>query len=332
MFSVKNFIDNVNDIPSAWIFETYLSLKQPLTGQSVRIQSVFNPNDRNPSMYLYYNREAGSYRYKCFSTGKHGSAVDLMMNLWYMSFAETAQKIISDYKGYTMSGNTFVPEIVEHAKWKAVDIVNRRWNKIDAEFWSSYNISSDLLNEHNVVPIEQYTMRKAKSDVIEEEFTVKRRQVYGYYTDEGVLYKIYQPNNQNKKFIKLGSYLQGSEQMKGCDNLIIASSMKDLLAVKSLGIRADVIAADSENTIINADVINQFKDDYKCIVTLMDSDEPGIKAMKKYKELYGLPMVYLPLEKDIADIVKIHGKNKAIYELVPKLNQAFANYVGLQTV
>ena len=124
MFSVRNFIDNVNDIPSVWIFETYLGLKSPLTGQSVRTHSIFNPNDRNPSMYLYYNRDAGCYRYKCFSTGKSGSAVDLMMHVWNLSFIETAQRIIDDYKNYTKQGNVFVPQIVEHAKWKVSNVIN----------------------------------------------------------------------------------------------------------------------------------------------------------------------------------------------------------------
>jgi hypothetical protein len=332
MFSVKNFTANISDVPPAWIFETYLGLKSPLTGQSVRTHSIFNPNDKNPSMYLYYNRDTGSYRYKCFSTGKSGSAVDLMMHIWNLSFIESAQRILDDYGSYTKGGNTFVPKIVEHAKWKIHNVITRGWNTIDAEFWPAFNINSDILRNHNVVPIVEYTMQKRKGDIVEEEFTVRTKQIYGYHTDEGVLYKIYQPKNKDRKFIKLESYMQGSDQLLGHDNLIIASSLKDLMAMKSLGIRADIIAADSENTIIPAETINKYKNDYKRIVTIMDSDEPGIKAMKTYRDLYQLPFVYIPLEKDISDVIKIHGKSKAVYELVPKLNQAFEKYEALQLV
>lgn len=332
MFSVKNFIDNVKDVPSVWIFETYLGLTSPLTGQSVRTHSIFNPNDKNPSMYLYYNKEAGCYKYKCFSTGSSGSAVNLMMHIWSMSFIDTAQKIIQDYKGYVKQGSLYIPQIVEHAKWKVTNVITRGWNKIDAEFWPSYNIDSDLLSAHNVVAILEYTMQKRKGDTVEEEFTVKTKQIYGYYTEEDLLYKIYQPNNKDRKFIKIENYLQGSEQCNGYDNLIIASSLKDIMAMKSLGLKVDMIAPDSENTIIPEHTINQYKSTYKSVVTIMDSDEPGIKAMKKYKELYKLPFVYLPLEKDISDIVKAHGKEKALYELVPKLHQSFDKYDTLQLV
>jgi hypothetical protein len=52
--------------------------------------------------------------------------------------------------------------------------------------------------------------------------------------------------------------------------------------------------------------------------------------MKAYEEKYGIPFCYLPLEKDIADIVKVHGVKKAIYEFVPKLNNAIDKYSQLQ--
>ena len=57
MFSVKHHIDKVTDIPAHWIFENYLGLDSPLTGQSVRIRSIFNQSDRTPSMFLYYYKE-----------------------------------------------------------------------------------------------------------------------------------------------------------------------------------------------------------------------------------------------------------------------------------
>jgi hypothetical protein len=99
------------------------------------------------------------------------------------------------------------------------------------------------------------------------------------------------------------------------------------MAIKSMNLNVDVVAPDSENSILHPDIIYEFKDLYQSIVTVFDSDEAGIKAMKAYEEKYKIPFCYLPLEKDIADIVKIHGVKKAIYEFVPKLNNACDKYV-----
>mgnify|MGYP000595288761 CR=1 FL=1 len=78
-------------------------------------------------------------------------------------------------------------------------------------------------------------------------------------------------------------------------------------------------------------VIFELKEEYQSVVTIFDSDDAGIKAMKAYEEKYKLPFCYLPLEKDIADIVKQHGIKKAIYEFVPKLDNACDKYAKLHS-
>lgn len=330
MFSSKQFIEDVNHVPATWIFENYLGLPEPLTGQRVRINSLFNPNDRTPSMYLYYNREAESYRYKCFSTGKGGSAVDLMMHLWNVSFVEASKKIISDYIDYQRSGKICETRILEHSQWKVSDYKVRQWNTHDASYWGAYNISSDLLEKYNVVPIERYVMQKTSFDNrVEQEFEVVSRHIYGYFTEEGKLYKIYQPKNRERKFIKLCDYTQGYDQLEDKPFLIIASSLKDCLAIKSMKLNCDVVAPDSENTLLSDDMIIEFKQVYKAIVTVFDTDQAGIQAMKNYEKRHGLPFIYIPLEKDIADVVKIHGIQRAMTEFVPRLDRAINVYLEI---
>jgi hypothetical protein len=327
MFSSRSFINDVHAVPSHWIFETYLGL-QPLSGQRVRIHSMFNPADKTPSMFIYYNRDAEAYRYKCFSTGKGGSAIDMMMHVWNLPFAETASRIMQDYADYLKTGKRCDTQIVEHTAWKVVDVKARGWNKADAEFWSPYNISSQLLERYNVRPLERYVMGKTMEDGIQvQEFVVTNSNIYGYYTSDGVLYKIYQPLNRSRKFIKICDYLQGEDQLQGNRFLVIASGLKDCMALQSLPLlKVDVICPDSENTMIPEERIKEFKADYKAIVTLFDSDQAGITSMQKYKETYGIPYVYLPQEKDISDIIKVHGKQKALQYLVPVLDRAINAY------
>ena len=41
MFSTKNFVLEGSDVPSTWIFQYYLNLSEPLTGQDVKIKSIY---------------------------------------------------------------------------------------------------------------------------------------------------------------------------------------------------------------------------------------------------------------------------------------------------
>lgn len=331
MFSSKYFISDVNQVPSTWIFENYLGISQKLSGQNVRINSLFNVNDKTPSMYIYYNEELHTYKFKCFSTGKSGGPVDIMMYIWQVAFTEASQRIIKDYIDYLKTGKICDTKIIEHSKWKVDKYQTRGWTKNDAEFWSEYNIGSQLLEQHNVVPIDRYVMQKTSHDKnIEQEFTIVSKHIYGFFTKAGILYKIYQPKNREKKFIKICDYIQGYEQLQKKPVLIIASSLKDCMAIKSMNLNVDVIAPDSENTILHEDVIFEFKEMYESIVTIFDSDEAGISAMKMYEQKYKIPFCYLSLEKDIADIVKVHGVKTAMYDFIPKLHRAMDKYKQLQ--
>ena len=64
----------------------------------------------------------------------------------------------------------------------------------------------------------------------------------------------------------------------------------------------------------------------------MDSDTAGIASMKYYEETYGLPFIYLPREKDISDIIKVHGKDVALHDFYPKLQAAIDKYIDKKTV
>lgn len=318
-------------VPAHWIFETYLGI-ETLNGQRIRIRSMFNPADKTPSMFIYYNRDAEAYRYKCFSTGKGGSAIDLMMHMWSMSFAQAAERIMTDYSNYLKTGRRCDTKIIQHTNWKVADFTVRGWTKADALFWSPYNISSTLLERYNVRPLERYVMSKTMEDGIQvQEFVVTSPNIYGYFTKDGILYKIYQPKNRERKFIKLCDYLQGEDQLQNNRFLVIASGLKDCMALQSLPLlKLDVVAPDSENTMIPEDKILQFKEDYDAVVTMMDSDQAGIASMHKYKELYGLPYVYLPKEKDISDIIKTHGVQAALQYVIPILDRAINSYESLQ--
>ena len=98
MFSTKGFVDNKNDVNSAWVFEYYLTLPERLNGQDLKIKSVFNPNERTPSMCIYLCPYKNEYKFKDFSTGKQGSKVDLVQELFDLTGIE-----FSDGSLYTLT-------------------------------------------------------------------------------------------------------------------------------------------------------------------------------------------------------------------------------------
>ena len=46
MISTKGLISDLNQIPTEWIFEFYLNLTEKLTGQDLKIKSVFVKENR----------------------------------------------------------------------------------------------------------------------------------------------------------------------------------------------------------------------------------------------------------------------------------------------
>ena len=303
MFSSREAVFSVTDVPSEWIFEHYLGLKEKLNGQSVKIKSLFNPTENTPSMHLYlgmYNE----YKYKCFSTGIGGSAVNLIMRLNSLTFKEASDMIITDYKNF-LKGKVYIrPSIEKPIKWKLHDITYRSWNTDDKDYWSPYNIGSQLLSLYNVKPVSSFTMSRET-----ESFTRVGRRVYAYTKADGEVYKIYMPENKDKKFMNFSKYVQGWEQLEGHSRLFICSSLKDIMAMRSLKIEGDYIAPASENSSLEP-IMNWIQEEYNKKYVIFDNDDAGKRMMARYREEYNLPYVVVDISKDISDSVKDYGAKK----------------------
>lgn len=303
MFSSREAVFGIDDVPVEWTFEYYLGLKEKLNGQTVKIKSLFNPSERTPSMYVYLS-SSKEYRYKCFSTGLHGDAVDLIKRLKGISYGDAIKIIVEDYKNY-IKGNVYMkPIITEQIKWKLHDIKYRSWNTDDKDYWAPYNIGSKLLELYNVKPVDTFTMARGT-----ESFSRTGRRVYAYTKTNGDVYKIYMPENKDKKFMNFCNYVQGWEQLEGNFRLFICSSLKDIMSMKSLGITGDYIAPSSENSGLDS-IMNWIQEEYQDKYVIFDNDDAGKKAMYRYHEDYDLPYLLLDLSKDISDSVKDHGAKK----------------------
>lgn len=304
MFCARKAVCDIEDVPVTWIYEYYLKLSEKLTGQDVKLKSKFNLKDSNPSMYVYVCRKSRAYKYKCFSTGLQGNHINLIMTLYELEYKEAVLKIVSDYRAF-LEDNLYEPsEIILEEKWIVEDYTLRQWTKDDASFWSPYNIGSQILNKYNVKPIDSFTMSKGAI----ESFHKKSKRIYGYFTKEDELYRLYQPEVEAKKFLIIKNYLQGWDQITGESRLFICSSLKDMMTMNSLISDADYIAPNSENAGI--EYLMQWIQEYPEKYIIFDNDDTGIKMMKKYDEVYNIPYIHIPLSKDVSDSVKEHGASK----------------------
>ena len=309
MISTKNLVSDLQDVPKEWVFEYYLNLKEKLIGQDIKMLSAFNVKDKVPSMFVYCN--GGYYKFKDFSSGFQGDALELVKALFNLpSRGHAANKIINDYQEYLLYND--VPAVVEfkfHDKFKVVDYEMRHWNTQDSKFWTSFKIGSSLLSKYNVVPLSFFTMEKKEEDGSVLSYKFSKAYTYGYFREDGELYKIYMPKVTEKKFIKVQNYVQGIDQLKyEAKYLVITSSLKDLMCFNKLGIgNVECIAPDSENTMIGESVMSKLSNQYSKVIVLFDNDEPGIKAAQRYKDKYGYDYVILDMSKDLSDSVRDHG-------------------------
>jgi DNA primase len=327
MLKSKKLIFFIDDVPSTWIFEHYLNLSEKLDGQTVKMNSIFQ-RERTPSMCVYYNDEDRQYKFKDFSSGKSGNGAALVSAIFNIPYGHAVTRIIDDYTNYLDDkeldpisiGNEV---IVSKPRYKVTSSATRQWNTADANFWVQFGINSNLLNEHNIRPIQRYTMARMFDNGTEEVITIERHGIYGYYNQTGDLCKIYQPNQKSKKFIKIKDYIQGSDQLTGSKCLIICSSLKDALSLKAMKFKGiDVIAPDSENSMIPKEYMYDMMTKYRKIFTLFDDDVAGIKAMKKYEELYGISYLHLQMSKDLSDSVKDYGISNVKVVLYHMLKKA----------
>jgi 5S rRNA maturation endonuclease (ribonuclease M5) len=305
MISTKNFITDQNNINSAWVFEYYLDLPEHLSGQDLKIKSIFNPNEKTPSMCIYLCPYKNEYKFKDFSTGKQGSKIDLVQLLFNLNYSKALFRIIEDHNKWIVNGGTFYnKEFISVPKYKLDYIKERDWSNSDINYWLQYNITIPILTEYHVFPIEYFTMIKDHGNEIEK-IKIEKKNTYGYYSKEGQCYKIYQPLSTKNKFTKIEEHLQGLEQLTYLkDYLIIVSSLKDGMCLKSFDFNIEFIAPHSENTIIKPHIIHNLKSKYKKVLCLFDNDEAGHNAMKIYEKLYDIEGIYIKSEKDISDAVK----------------------------
>ncbi len=189
MFNTKNIVGEGQDVPSTWVFQYYLDLPEQLTGQDIKIKSIFNPNERTPSFCIYVDKSIMQYKFKDFSTGKSGNKVDLIKLVFNLEYHGAMTRMVSDYNKYVRSSEYVQPKFKAQSKWKIDFIKERGWTTEDRKFWLSFRIGKTMLDEYNVKPIDYYNLIKEGSEE-GNKLTIGSRWCYGYCNKNDEVYKM----------------------------------------------------------------------------------------------------------------------------------------------
>lgn len=311
-FVVNDIISDIDQVPESWIYKHYYEMyfninkdekkyiEQSFDGRIIKVQS-FRNRDTDPSLCFYFKNE--HYLWYDFSSGTGGDAVHFVATLYSKNRPIAIMKIITDYESFLENGgkhNNINVQYIKDCKPKFIG-ERKSFDNYDLNWWSDIGADASILNDFLVRRLSKYDM--IKNSII----TTFNGFNFGYYTKENKLYQIYQPHYTPKYINVDTSYLIGKDQLKfKSDTCIIISGLKDIIAITLLGLDAEYVAGFSESTLISANDIKWLGSKYKNILSMLDNDAAGIKAMIKYKAAYNIPYVKIDLCKDLADNNKRH--------------------------
>lgn len=294
------------------IFKFYIER----TGTELKVgKSILSPlrDESNPSFIVYVN-ENGKLMFKDFASGDSGSAIDMVMKIYDLSFGNSVIKIYNDMfvdNDYShIDKKPFTKEVYRTEK-SNINIEKQKYTLSDYRFWNQFGISIATLLKYNVISAKYIWVNGFLG------FTyLNSNPIYVYNFNNN--YKIYRPFSVKRyKWRVYGqaeNTIEGIEQLNyDNDLLIITKSLKDVMLLDELGYSA--VAMSGESVIPKQEFIDEMRAKFKDIVIFLDNDETGLKMSKIISEEYSLPSITLPKDckrKDLSDYYKKYGKESAV--------------------
>lgn len=292
-------------------------------------KAILSPlrKEKNPS-FGFFIGEGNEVCFKdhILGAGNYVRFIQLMFNL---SYFEALSKIATDfdlsdkYICKSFDKTNFNSPIIyqdRNTLLSKVGVISlkknrRKWLSHDILFWQQYGISLSTLELFNVEPLEYI--------YINDKIIKADKYTYCFieYKDNNETYKIYQPFNENYKWLNShdNSVWHGWQQLpnKGCE-LIITKSLKDTMCLYEVA-NIHAVSLQSENILPKHHVFSQLKNRFNLIYSLYDNDfDKEINFGKlfgdKISKEFGLIEIYIPDEykcKDFSDLVKSVGSKKA---------------------
>ena len=262
----------------------------------------------------YYKSGSGTLYMHDFATNEHLDCWNVVMKMFNISHYVALKKIATDF-GLIDNEKVKTKKIklVESLKEKEsckIQVQIKDYTDKELEWWNQFGISKKLLKKYHIYSLKHIFLNG------ELKFTSSENTpIYGYYFGKDKngeeKWKCYFPMRTEFRFLNNLSkkVLQGYHQLpKTGDLLVITKSMKDVVAMYGFGIAA--VSPNSETLFIDDKKLEEFKNRFKRILVLYDSDRAGKHNMwlirKQHPELnyYCLPDY---LEKDFTDTISKVG-------------------------
>ena len=238
-----------------------------------------------------------------------------------------------------------VPNLKQATMRKVIEIKVRQWNIQDKEIWSKPKLSSEILNEHCVYPVQYAWINRGIKNRISYQYS-HSDPCYAYYSgnDENniALITLYFPERTKKdkkdkkpRFMTNHSKFQGIDQLQACKTLLITKSLKDVMVIKSV-ISLSLQGQNNKHGVIGVpgegyrfeliDLISlNLKYGVEEFIFLYDNDMVGkrnlIRIKQKFKEMKNVRILIIPMHykcKDAAEFNEIYGVAES-YKLLKQL-------------
>jgi len=279
----------LNKVSQSQIFQYYLGYT-PEEGKRYT-----NPGrtDKKPDCYFYVKN--GKIRFRDPAMPLDEDCFGIVMYMERCNFPVALETIAKDFGLYGWSNRVIVNldnianETIKEKQRTRFTVRFRKWNLLDAEYWKSFYITSEILNLFNVKPVKVVWIddRELPSYIYTE-----NDPCYAYIFPDKTI-KLYFPLREKgqTRFWNNSSYVQGLNLLpdRG-EEVIITKSYKDVLALRIFDIYA--IAPQAETNIIDIELINDLKRRFNTIYSLYDWDRAGLRGAYTLKKDHGITPLF----------------------------------------
>jgi hypothetical protein len=270
-------------------------------------------HDNYPTCYFKWDK--GRFRFVDPAKDTYFDCFDYVRWLFRCSLSEALKRIQNDMQlnlTYDLVNSSSNKIKVNKKKRKTCfKIKLREWNNYDRDYWGQFGINVKTVDKIGK-PVQSYSSNSNGfnfSQVYEYDY---QNPCYVYTFKENV--KFYCPYSNKMKWTSntnSGDIFGYNLLPFFGEELFIASGGKDMMCLIEMGFNS--IAFQSE-LICNDEILELLKQRFKRIYVIYDNDETGLEASRKLCDKHKLTNIVLdnlPSVKDIADLCKLVGINKA---------------------
>ena len=307
------------------------SIMQHYTGLDVSSKKLMLSPFRvdNHFTVSFYKSKSDILYLHDFATNEHINCFQAVMKKFGVNFYEALDIIAKDFGLIEGSNDLKIKPLnvqsLKETESSKIQVQIKNYSDDELEWWKQFGISVKTLKKFHVFSIEHVFLNG------ELKFSSSKQcPIYGYYfgkNKNGIeKWKIYFPLKTEYRFLNNLSkkVLQGYHQLpKIGDLLVITKSMKDVCALYEFGISA--VSPNSETLFIDDKKLEEFKQRFKHILVIYDSDRPGKSNMAKIRREHPeLNYYFLPryLAKDFTDSIKMVG----VENMKEYVNEFMSNY------